>query len=37
MWRRGHEAVPCGHFKNRQPTASDRSPNVLAVVRNCPR
>ena len=29
MWRRRHVVVPCGHFKNGQPTASDRSPPCL--------
>ena len=26
MWRQGHVEVSCGHFKNRQPAAGERSP-----------
>src|SRR5262245_34716430 len=30
-WRRGHELVICGHFKNGQPTAGNRSPTCLLL------
>ena len=33
MWRRMHEVVWCGDFKNRQPAESERSPICCLPVR----
>ena len=32
MWRRRHVGVVCGHFKNGQPTAGDRSPTCSLSI-----